>query len=538
MAAVTISLNFSRFSRVLRLSLQQFPMIKTPRRVCASLLAAVMFCSCALAQDNAPSPAPTSTRLLAQGPAGEVPPPSPQPELTLEECIARALQKNFDLEIERFNPQIAKHSIAAAGAGYEPLLTASGSHGKGVTGAIGGSPSSSSTFSDVRVGASQRLYTGTTLSASSKLDRRASDPAFSALNPAYNADLTLSARQSLLSGFGTKVNRAGIKRAEIGLERANLEFKAQVLNVIQDTEIAYYNLAFAREQLTVFNTSYALANRLFDEAKTRRDTGVATDLDVLSGEVGVANARRNVVLAGQAVKDRQDALLALIGQFELDAPVGAVRFPEVGTATPLFASSFQLARQNQPDFLSSRAAIEQFKLDLVLAKDAARPDLSVGGAVGLNGNRGSGKDAFGDAFDRQNHSWQVDFSFSYPWGQTSDRARYRQSLATLNREQVRLRQIEQSIEVQVRSAVRSVDTNMENVKIASLSSTLSLKQYELEKARFDAGLSTSYRVLEAQTDLDTARVNELQAKVALNSAIAALHRIEGSSLQRYSVNLP
>jgi outer membrane protein TolC len=92
--------------------------------------------------------------------------------------------------------------------------------------------------------------------------------------------------------------------------------------------------------------------------------------------------------------------------------------------------------------------------------------------------------------------------------------------------------------VQVRSAVRSVETNTESVKIAAQSSELSQKQYELEEARFKAGLSTSYRVLQAQTDLDTARVSELQAKVALNSAIAALHRIEGSSLQRYNVSVP
>ena len=60
--------------------------------------------------------------------------------------------------------------------------------------------------------------------------------------------------------------------------------------------------------------SLTLAQRLYDEAKTRRLTGVATDLDVLTGEVGVANARRALVQAAQAVKDRQDALLALIGQ--------------------------------------------------------------------------------------------------------------------------------------------------------------------------------------------------------------------------------
>ena len=515
------------------------------RRLSATLLAAFFSCTCALAQDNAPAAVP-ATSMMAPAPVGEVPPPPPgpvPPELTLEACIVRALQKNFDLEIGRYNPQIAKDAIDVAGAAYETQLSVTGSHGKSVNGSsvtssTGFTPAGSATSSDLRVGVTQQLYTGTTLSASSKLDRSALNPAVSATNPAYNADLTLSVRQSLLRGLGTEVNRATLHRAEIGFQRANLDFKTQVLTVIQATENAYYNLAFAREQLTVFNTSYALANRLYDEAKTRRDTGVATDLDVLQAQVGVANARRNVVLAEQAAKDRQDALLALIGQFELDSSVGSVRFPEVSNATPVYASSLQMARQSQPDFLSSQAAIEQFKLDLVVAKDAAKPDLSVGAAVGLNGYRGSGSDAFSDALDRQNHSWQVDFAFSYPWGQTSDRARYRQSLATLNREQVRLRQIEQEIEVQVRSAVRSVETNLESVKIAGQSSELSQRQYELEKARFDAGLSTSYRVLQAQTDLATARVNELQAKVALNSAIAALHRLEGSSLQRYAVNLP
>jgi outer membrane protein TolC len=499
------------------------------RRLSASLLAALLFCSCALAQDNAPAPAPASAA---------VPPPAPGPELTLETCINRALLKNFDLEIGRYNPQIAQDAIAVAGAAFEPQLTVTGTRTRNDNGSTNLLPSSSSTFSELRAGLSQQLYTGTTLSASSVLDRSASNPSVAALNPAYTADITLSARQSLLRGFGTAANRAGVHRAEIGFQRANLDFKTAVLVVILNTETAYYNLAFAREQLSVFNTSFALANRLFDEAKTRRDTGVATDLDVLSAQVGVANARRNVVLAEQAAKDKQDALLALIGQFELDSAVGIVRFPDVGNFTPVLASSLLQAKQNQPDYLSSVAAIDQYKLDLVVAKDAARPDLSVGAALGLNGTRGSGSDAFSDALSRQNHSWQVDFSFSYPLGQVSDRARYRQTLATLNREEVHLHQIEQNIEVNVRTAVRSVETNVESVKIAALSSELSQRQYELEKARFDAGLSTTYRVLQAQTDLDTARVNELQARVTLNTAIAALHRIEGSSLQRYSVTLP
>ncbi len=509
-----------------------------PFRRPAALLTLALLVTRLPAQDNAPSAVPTRP-LLAPAPAGDVPPPPATelvlpsgPELTLQECITRALNKNFDLEIGRYGPQIAKDSIITAKSGFETQLSVTGSTGKNT------GPGTSSRTSDLRVGVSQKLYTGTTVSASSRLDRSSSDPAFSTLNPAYDADLTLSVRQPLLSGFGLGVNRAGIERAQIGFLRANLDFKSTVLDVIQATENAYYNLAFAREQLVVRNFSFALANKLFDEAKIRRDTGVATNLDVLQAEVGVANARRNVILAEQSVKDRQDGLLALIGQFELESALGTVRFSEVGEAIPLYASSYQLATQNQPDFLSSRAAIDQLKLDLKLAKDAAKPDLTVGAALGLSGTNGSGRDAFNDALDRQSHSWQVDFAFNYPWGRPSDRARERQSLATLNREQVRLRQIEQSIELQVRSAVRSVETNLESVKIATLASNLSQKQYELEKARFDAGESTSRRVLEAQDDLETARVSELQAKVSLRAAITALHRIEGSSLQRYAVRLP
>jgi outer membrane protein len=101
-----------------------------------------------------------------------------------------------------------------------------------------------------------------------------------------------------------------------------------------------------------------------------------------------------------------------------------------------------------------------------------------------------------------------------------------------------LRSLEQNIEVQVRAAVRAVETNAESVKISSLARELSERQLELETARFQAGLSTSRRVLEAQNDLETARVNELQSKIALRNSYSALHRIEGSALQRYGLRLP
>lgn len=458
--------------------------------------------------------------------------------LTVDEAIKRALQRNFTLEAGRLSPQIAKDQIDIAQSAYLPTFSFSTSRGISRTTQDGTTPGTKVKTGDTRFSVSEVFQTGTTASVSTKLDRTETSY-LSAVNPAYNADLTVSVRQPLLAGAGLEVNRAPIKRAQLALERANLNYEADVLDIIQRTENAYYTLAYAREQLDVRNFSLALAQRLLDEAQTRRQTGVATDLDVLQADVGVANARRSVLLAQQDVKDSEESLLALIGQFELDSAVGSVALPSAAPEIPTFASSYNAAKLHQPDYIAAKLLLDQLQLDARVAKSNRLPDVSVGGAVGFNSypSTRSYSSAVSSALDRDSNSWQLDLAVTLPWGQKADRARYRQALATVNQQEISVRALEQTIEVQVRAAVRAVETNTESVKIAAQARALSEKQYELEQARFTAGLSTSRRVLEAQNDLESAKVAELQSKVALRNSYTALYRLEGSALQRYGLTL-
>lgn len=473
----------------------------------------------------------TAASVLAQTAA------NPAGTLTIEDAIQRALHRNFTLEADRFDPQIAKDQIDIAQSTYLPNFSFSASRGLSRTAQDGTTIGTKVKTGDTRLSVSEIFPTGTTASVSTKLDKTETSYT-AAVNPAYNADLTVSLRQPLLAGAGLAVNRAPIQRARIGLERANLAYQASVLDIIQRTENAYYALAYAREQLEVRNFSLRLAERLLDEAQTRRQTGVATDLDVLQADVGVANARRGVLLGQQEVKDNEEALLALIGQFELETAIGTVSLPAAAAALPTFVSSYDAAKRHQPDYLAAKMALDQLELDARVAKSNRLPDVSVGGAVGFNSFPStSNSRAIDSALDRDSTSWQVDLSVNVPWGQKADRARYRQTLATLHQQEINVRALEQNIEVQVRAAVRAVETNAESVKISAQARELSEKQYELEQARFSAGLSTSRRVLEAQTDLETAKVNELQSKVALRNSYTALYRLEGSALTRYGIAL-
>lgn len=458
------------------------------------------------------------------------------PAFTLEAAIARALKKNFDLQLQGFDTANAKESLTVSKAGYDPTLsvTASKSVNQSDTPAttLTGSRSENS---DTRLGVAQKIVTGATVNLSGSLARSETNNTYSTLNPAYNSDLSLSVKQPLLNGAGATVNNAAIRRAELGVTRADLTYQAALLQVVANTENAYYNLMFAHEQLKVRQHSLDLAQTLLDENKTKKNTGVATDLDVLQADVGVANARRNVLDAQRAVRDRQDALLNLIGQFEFDAPIGALSLAPIDTTAVNFADSFSQARTRQPDYISTQAAIKQLELDAATAKNASLPSLDLGGAVGYNALDRTGSRALNRLPDGDGYNWQLDLSLSVPWGRRAEKARYRIAQNNLQREQARLLQVEQDLMVQVRAAVRAVDTSRESVDISTQATALSEKQYELEKARYDAGLSTSRFVLEAQDSLEQARMSELQTRVNYRAALAELHRLEGSSFARYSI---
>jgi len=464
-------------------------------------------------------------------------------KLTLEECIDRALEQNFSLEIQRYTTTTAAAAVEVADSNFDPNFNVTartgvnqqaqpGSTLDGVT-AVGPRSETGS----LRAGATQKIISGATIRLNTNLLRAKTNSRNSLLNPAYDSDVSVSISQPLLKGFGSDVNKASILRARLGLERAGLDFESAVLNLIRNVETAYYNLAFAREQLAVRLFSRAVAQKLLDENQAKRDTGVATDLDVLQAQVGVANADRNVLLAQQRVSDREDALHNLIGRGGFDETLGTIDLGEHIVPEVSFAHSYKLARDNRPDFAESLLTIEQLRLDAQTAKNNRKAQLDLGAAVGLNSKEAELGTATSNVWNGDGYSWQVDLSLNVPWGFREEKARLAQAVASLAREETRLQQLGQNILVDVRSAIRAVETNGESLRISQLATNLSDQQYDLEKARFDAGLSTFRRVQEAQEDLDNARVNEIQAAVNLRIAQSELARLEGSSLGRYNIEL-
>jgi outer membrane protein TolC len=201
-------------------------------------------------------------------------------------------------------------------------------------------------------------------------------------------------------------------------------------------------------------------------------------------------------------------------------------------------TTFARAKAAQPEYLATKTSIGQLQIDADTARKNRLPEVNFATTLGYNTDRRSAGAALENLPGSEGYNWQVGLELVYPIGSRGDSARLRQAVNSLSRARLQLRQLEQNILVQARSSVRAIATNREAVQVAALASRLGVKQYDLEKARFDAGLSTARRVLDAQTDLDTARVNELSSQVALLSSIVQLRRLEGRTLDGYAVPAP
>jgi outer membrane protein len=459
-------------------------------------------------------------------------------QVTLQGCIADALGRNFAVRIQKFTVYQAIDAVAIQEATFEPVFgfNANRQVTQEASNQVVAQAVPYSSFETAALTLNDTLTTGGTVGVGYNLVKSDYNPAYSLPNPAFSSNVSITVAQPLLQGAGTDYNRALIESARIGVKISNLTFKTTVLTQIFNVETTFYNLLYQREQFKVQEDELKQAQQLLKENTSKRETGVLTDLDVMNARAGVAAAQNQLILDTQAVHNSEDSLLQLLGDREFKTSVGDIQFPDIGEPDVSFARSYKMAREDGPNLAVVQATIDQYKLQALRARRNTLPELNVNGGLGYGSYAANAGESITGPWNGYN--WTAGITLSIPWGMRAAKATYHQALAQVHSEQVAYDQTDQQLVVNVRAAVRGVETNIQSVRSSAENAKFATKAYELTKAQFDAGLATSYLVLQAQNTLESARVSELQAKVNLLVAVANLRFFEGSSLSHYNINLP
>ena len=102
---------------------------------------------------------------------------------------------------------------------------------------------------------------------------------------------------------------------------------------------------------------------------------------------------------------------------------------------------------------------------------------------------------------------------------------------------LRLKNQEQTIYLEIRNGVRSVETNYKRVQSYRVARELAEKKLLAEEEKLKVGLSTNFIVLTYQRDLSNARIAELRSIVDFTISVASLEKATGTNLKNKNISV-
>lgn len=140
-------------------------------------------------------------------------------------------------------------------------------------------------------------------------------------------------------------------------------------------------------------------------------------------------------------------------------------------------------------------------------------------------------------FSNDFRQWSVGLAITLPWRNRTAKANLARSVEEGKRLDIRTRQTLQTIEVEVRNAVQTVEMSKLRIDAARAAREYAQKQLEGEEKKFAAGLSTTFFILQRQNELSQAQVSETQALGDYNKAVANLQRVLSTTLSSNSIEI-
>jgi outer membrane protein TolC len=479
--------------------------------------------------------------------------------LSIDEAVQLALEQNLGIAAERFNPQIQDTAIAQAQSYWLPTVTTSlqnVNQDNPATNALAGGQTISDHRFTTQLGIAQTLKYGTNYSLSWNSLRQTTNNFFTNYNPLFNAGLAFNATQPLLRNRTIDTYRQQLEVSRKQRDASDVSLRATVVTTTRNVKNAYWDLAYARDNLRAQQQSLDLAKRSLADNEKRVQIGTMAPIDIVEAQSEVARNDEGVIVAEAAIKQAEDRLRALI--FDPKVPDFWTMGIEPTDTMPFQAYAVDVdgavrrALANRTDVQLAQNQIEQTEVNLKFFRSQVLPEVNanvayqanaVGGSVlqpitsfpptaterSVLSQRGFGS-VLGDVFTSEFPAWTFGVSISYPVGDNTQKTNL--SRATLQYQQslTQLRNIELQVATQIRDSARSVQTNQKRVDSARAARDLAEQRLAAEEKKFAAGIQTSFFVFQAQRDLAQARTNEVRAIADYNKSIVDFEALQEASV--------
>ena len=480
-------------------------------------------------------------------------------ELTLDDAVARALERNLDLAVERLNPMIQDTNLERIHAAYRPTLTSQVGHLARVqppTSQLNGGTIVQNDTSTYNTGLTQALkWSGGDLAVSFNNNKQVSSATFSNFNPAFNTNFAATLTQPLLRDFRIDGTRLQLKVTVINREISDIQLRGTLATTVANVRNAYWELVFSVQAVDVAKGSLDLADKLVQDNRARVEVGTMAPLDVVQSEAEAATRRQGLAQAEATMRTAELALKRLIVSGTDDpvwrASITPVDRPEFRSEPLDVETAVRTALQSRTDLEQARKTLDSNDITMKFLRNQKLPALDVVGnygAQGLGGTQyirgglgssqvletipGGYSDAWRTLTGRDYPTWNVQVNFSYPLGGSAADALYARSRVQRNQTAAQLKALELQVATDVTNAALQAESSLKSYEAATVARSLAETRLSAEQSRFEVGLSTNFFVVQAQRDLATAQNTELRALLDYRKGLVDFERVQSSPANR------
>jgi outer membrane protein TolC len=354
----------------------------------------------------------------------------------------------------------------------------------------------------------------------------------------------------LLQGFGKEVNKEQVLLARGNLDISREELRRIAIETIQDVEDAYWNVVGVRAALRISMLALERAEDLLELNRKKVEVGTLAPIEITQAEAGVAEKVEQVIQAENTAENAEDLLLELLA-VPADSPLWSqtLDLPDRPSYDPPqidVEEAITEALTSRPELESARLGFRNSELSERAAKKRVRHGLDLAATLRpANGTENEQLVAFpgqlipdsGSRVDQDTTDWSVGLAYRYPFGNRKAKADYIIAQHRKDKSDLTLQSWEQRVRVEVRTAVRNLESGIKRIEAAQTNVRLQREKLDAEQRKFENGMSTSFEVLTFQNDLADAELKEIQARLDFVKAQTELERAKGTLLNARSLKL-
>jgi len=386
-------------------------------------------------------------------------------------------------------------------------------------------------------------------------------------NPYTASSLGLTLTQPLLQGFGLGLNRRFIRIAKNNERISDLVFRQQLISTVSNIIRLYWDLVSLNQDVQVKRDSLTLAEKLLADNKVHVEVGTLAPLEVLRAEAEKAQAQQALSNSESLVLEQELILKnALTRTGTADPQIASARIvptdhievPE-SEQLPTLEDLTATALRDRPDLAAGQVQVENTQMALKGSRNALLPSLNLVASAQGNGLAGPVNTypipgvaftpivdpnlvggygtALSQVFRGKYPDYGLALQLDVPLRNRTARADLARDQLQLRQSEVRLRELQNQVRVQVEAALIALRQARSSHQAAVQTRLLQEKALDDMRQQFEVGVARSYDVILNQRDLAQARSNEVVTQSDYIRARTALDRATGMTLQSNNVIL-